>query len=32
MNSSTPALTHGDLPSMVARQAILDRDKKLFGY
>jgi EAL and modified HD-GYP domain-containing signal transduction protein len=32
MNSSTPALTQGDLPSMVARQAILDRDKKLFGY
>lgn len=32
MSIATPALTQGDLPSMVARQAILDRDKKLFGY
>lgn len=32
MSINTPALTHGDLPSMVARQAILDRDRKLYGY
>lgn len=32
MPDSVNPTIHTDLPSMVARQAILDRDQKLFGY